>query len=65
MISIHAPRERSDPLSPERIQDIDIFQSTLLVRGATVLASAFNMSKTISIHAPRERSDARALLYTT
>ena len=56
-ISIHAPRERSDfYLRPWAVIAI-VFQSTLLVRGATRLAKTSRSMCQISIHAPRERSD--------
>ena len=57
-ISIHAPREGSDPrergghLSEER------FQSTLPARGATGTAIVPDELLQISIHAPREGSDS-------
>ena len=56
-ISIHAPRERSD--YPMKLQTFlnAIFQSTLLVRGATQGRCFITHNITISIHAPRERSD--------
>ena len=57
MISIHAPRERSD-LNAQNLQIIEFtFQSTLLVRGATEITNLSHDLALISIHAPRERSD--------
>ena len=56
-ISIHAPREGSDPTSGAILYNLMQFQSTLPVRGATVSAPAYCFSISISIHAPREGSD--------
>ncbi len=56
-ISIHAPRERSDQDCVATIATIKTFQSTLLVRGATVINMGIGKKLSISIHAPRERSD--------
>ena len=56
-ISIHAPRERSDGANTSGNSFNKIFQSTLLVRGATIHASPEIHASPISIHAPRERSD--------
>ena len=56
-ISIHAPRERSDESSFERAKFLRAFQSTLLVRGATITGDIPQNDLKISIHAPRERSD--------
>ena len=56
-ISIHAPRERSDPMFQNPKIKIRPFQSTLLVRGATLELEKFEKYVDISIHAPRERSD--------
>ena len=36
-ISIHAPRERSDSMLMKESAGLKIFQSTLLVRGATAI----------------------------
>ncbi len=61
IISIHAPRARSDPLQePEYVRGIP-FQSTLLGRGATLRFHPPIRSAAISIHAPRARSDGRCL----
>ena len=56
-ISIHAPREGSDP--PWRVVLLPPwgFQSTLPVRGATELGREGGRASGISIHAPREGSD--------
>ena len=56
-ISIHAPHTRSDfhPLSFD--SGYPSFQSTLLIRGATIMISASHGSQEISIHAPHTRSD--------
>ena len=58
-ISIHAPRERSDHRSPLLNPHRHLFQSTLLVRGATDKLTPVFRDMVISIHAPRERSDCR------
>ena len=58
-ISIHAPREGSDPISLMMSVSAFRFQSTLPVRGATPkMFETFQRHK-ISIHAPREGSDHR------
>ena len=59
-ISIHAPREGSDPW--QHIIDglFDGFQSTLPVRGATSWVNTAAQARRISIHAPREGSDCTA-----
>ena len=56
-ISIHAPHTRSDmpSMSPRSIAE---FQSTLLIRGATIDALEEPSKVVISIHAPHTRSDA-------
>ena len=61
IISIHAPHARSDGLPPTHKETDEKFQSTLLMRGATILKSGNrdNLSR-ISIHAPHARSDDRA-----
>ena len=57
-ISIHAPRERSDESMTYTVCWIRRFQSTLLVRGATLFRRfEISIHIKISIHAPRERSD--------
>ena len=38
LISIHAPHARSDDIQVLDALDLDVFQSTLLMRGATVCA---------------------------
>ena len=40
-----------------RASETTIFQSTLLVRGATTVCRKQSQPEPISIHAPRERSD--------
>ena len=57
-ISIHAPREGSDTLKPERLRQILQFQSTLPVKGATYAGNETPSYYDISIHAPREGSDS-------
>ena len=56
-ISIHAPREGSDPLVDIAQSSRFLFQSTLPVRGATASVEVQEVNETISIHAPREGSD--------
>ena len=56
-ISIHAPREGSDPLTLHRSRACSTFLSTLPARGATVPALLALGGIAISIHAPREGSD--------
>ena len=56
-ISIHAPREGCDWETGMSTMDIDIFQSTHPVRGATGLVIAVDYRQSISIHAPREGCD--------
>ena len=56
-ISIHAPREGSDPSAPLMVSLASRFQSTLPVRGATCFLPVLQVPKRISIHAPREGSD--------
>ena len=58
IISIHAPREGSDPRRAARPPRPEGFQSTLPVRGATKERMAHLFGFVISIHAPREGSDA-------
>ena len=57
IISIHAPREGSDRHSHDIGHSHSIFQSTLPVRGATLLPVLGLIRRGISIHAPREGSD--------
>ena len=47
VISIHAPHARSDQLYTQKIRYLAIFQSTLLMRGATVRWSCLRAGKTI------------------
>ncbi|XOQ27492.1 MAG: hypothetical protein ACFWT1_03355 [Selenomonas sp.] len=56
-ISIHAPHTRSDS-ARERTELTRKFQSTPLIRGATILLDDRNAGLDISIHAPHTRSDA-------
>ena len=58
-ISIHAPHARSDKRQTERAEWAEKFQSTLLMRGATLHASRGDERDDISIHAPHARSDLR------
>ena len=59
-ISIHAPREGSDPSSFRSDTTMMRFQSTLPARGATTRPPCNIAPMLISIHAPREGSDAAA-----
>ena len=60
-ISIHAPREGSDPVRDSSSLSTTAFLSTLPARGATVVPIApCDLGKQISIHAPREGSDPPA-----
>ena len=56
-ISIHAPRAGSDALRSHSSFFGDVFQSTLPVRGATIIADYIKLCQAISIHAPRAGSD--------
>ena len=56
-ISIHAPREGSDPTKNILLPECYEFQSTLPARGATVNWMLLAARGGISIHAPREGSD--------
>ena len=59
-ISIHAPHARSDAPFITVFMYIDEFQSTLLMRGATISTLLGNTPFCISIHAPHARSDPAA-----
>ena len=56
-ISIHAPHARSDALPRSSLLDCFLFQSTLLMRGATCYIEIWTRCRDISIHAPHARSD--------
>ena len=56
-ISIHAPREGSDPCPKRRYRNQCKFLSTLPARGATAVVVEAPVRRHISIHAPREGSD--------
>ena len=56
IISIHAPHARSD-LMAVFLSDKAVFQSTLLMRGATRVDGSHDFRTIISIHAPHARSD--------
>jgi len=58
-VSIHAPREGSDLVSYAWRFQVDMFQSTLPVRGATHVGFGQYRLFVVSIHAPREGSDMR------
>ena len=57
VISIHAPHARSDRSSIRTRRIRSVFQSTLLMRGATWSAKTISLDGDISIHAPHARSD--------
>ena len=57
VISIHAPHARSDFMSNGGSSLLAIFQSTLLMRGATAVGANGPVFSPISIHAPHARSD--------
>ena len=57
-ISIHAPREGSDPPKVYHLPHPCRFLSTLPARGATIHPAGPAPDQEISIHAPREGSDA-------
>ena len=59
-ISIHAPRAGSDCVEVVPVKFLDIFQSTLPVRGATNSYWCTNSYLHISIHAPRAGSDRKS-----
>ena len=56
-ISIHAPHARSDGNVREYYTRYVLFQSTLLMRGATCITLGHRICILISIHAPHARSD--------
>ena len=58
-ISIHAPHARSDAMSSMLSAFSILFQSTLLMRGATPTHGRLHYHRPISIHAPHARSDRR------
>ena len=57
VISIHAPHARSDVLVQVNPATFLLFQSTLLMRGATDTCQLCVLAGSISIHAPHARSD--------
>ena len=57
VISIHAPHAGSDTVSPFISLRCFLFQSTLPMRGATLLYQKDAHSTLISIHAPHAGSD--------
>ena len=59
-ISIHAPHARSDHHRRTYFSQSVAFQSTLLMRGATIMALYLLDLSIISIHAPHARSDRDA-----
>ena len=63
-ISIHAPHARSDQRCAHSRNLIFVFQSTLLMRGATDGDDSELRYLMISIHAPHARSDARWMITT-
>ena len=56
-ISIHAPHARSDEAFQWGRRHLKVFQSTLLMRGATSISKRLDEAVSISIHAPHARSD--------
>ena len=60
VISIHAPHARSDARAKLSHHSIQLFQSTLLMRGATDVTVRARPIEPISIHAPHARSDLTA-----
>ena len=60
-ISIHAPHARSDN-NEQRFDSKELFQSTLLMRGATKQRITKALIAGISIHAPHARSDNPELM---
>ena len=59
-ISIHAPRERSDPEDIRFILRSDIISIHAPRERSDKTDAPFVADKLISIHAPRERSDANS-----
>ena len=57
LISIHAPHARSDLAAQLSTRKYLLFQSTLLMRGATAIIRPRDACNKISIHAPHARSD--------
>ena len=62
-ISIHAPHTRSDCRKTGWDRSFWIFQSTLLIRGATIFLATSSADDNISIHAPHTRSDILQLSF--
>ena len=62
-ISIHAPREGCDALTPVSSPPGNSFQSTHPARGATARAATGSPGAPISIHAPREGCDHKLRLF--
>ena len=60
-ISIHAPREGSDPPQGDDAGALPVFLSTLPARGATIKLMVSPLVQRISIHAPREGSDLKTI----
>ena len=56
-VSIHAPGEGSDVRKDPRTVEKQLFQSTLPVKGATIIVGVQCKQKLVSIHAPGEGSD--------
>ena len=56
-ISIHASREGSDAVAIDICSFLDLFQSTLPAREATMTGCIAHPGRKISIHASREGSD--------
>ena len=64
-ISIHAPHAGSDEVTWTSSTPTSSFQSTLPMRGATLMLPVKDTSKLISIHAPHAGSDGWGLHYQT
>ena len=63
LISIHAPHAGSDQLFNILLEHLDVFQSTLPMRGATAFLEIWRKPFLISIHAPHAGSDSNTLLF--
>ena len=59
LISIHAPLTGSDFFANQFPDPLMLFQSTLPLRGATILRKNSHFGNAISIHAPLTGSDHR------
>ena len=64
-ISIHAPHARGDLAARQAVKERARFQSTPLMRGATVVIGTRDIVRTISIHAPHARGDVIGQIHVT